>query len=168
MAFAVKGDVRIEGADALKSLLKELPQKFTEKELVRVLKQAAKPMVKDAKSRAPVGETGMLKKHIKVMKDKKKFARGNAQILFGVTKKAPHAHLVEFGTIGHFTLIKSKQVLSDGSTTFGIVNLHPGTPPRPFLRPAFDKNKDEFVATVGEEAFKIIKKAVALKRGILK
>lgn len=45
-----------------------------------------------------------------------------------------YAHLVEYGTADRAT--KGKQVMSDGGSVFGVRTK--GTPPRPFLRPAWD------------------------------
>ena len=48
---------------------------------------------------------------------------------------------MEIGTVPHTIRVKKAKVLSDGSTFFGKQVSHPGTAPRPFLRPALKRTR---------------------------
>lgn len=65
----------------------------------------------------------------------------------GPTVKAPHAHLVEFGTGPHI----------NGGLFAG--TQHPGTSPKPFARPAWDAEKDATVQRIATELAAAIDKA---------
>lgn len=101
-------------------------------------------------------ETGGLDKETAVaaMRDARRAAKGTVPMVYmyvGPTVKAPHAHLVEFGTAPH----------TNGGQFAGTD--HPGTAPQPFARPAWDEEKDATIARIakemGEEIMKAAKRA---------
>lgn len=65
----------------------------------------------------------------------------------GPTTKAPHAHLVEFGTAPHI----------NGGLFAG--SQHPGTAPQPFARPAWDAEADATLKRIATELAAEIDKA---------
>lgn len=65
----------------------------------------------------------------------------------GPTTRAPHAHLVEFGTGPHI----------NGGLFAG--SQHPGTTPQPFARPAWDAEQDAALKRIATELAAEIEKA---------
>ncbi len=79
---------------------------------------------------------------VKSMRDARRAAKGTmppVMMFVGPTVKAPHAHLVEFGTAPH---INAGQFAG---------TQHPGTSPQPFARPAWDAEKDATLARIAQE-----------------
>lgn len=79
---------------------------------------------------------------VAAMRDARRAAKGTVPPVFmyvGPTVKAPHAHLVEFGTAPHVL----------GGRFEGA--MHPGTAPQPFARPAWDEQKEAALQRIGEE-----------------
>ena len=58
-----------------------------------------------------------------------------------VYNSTPYAPAVEYGTRPHTIRVRNKKVLANrgAGQVFGKVVNHPGTPPRPMLRPAIDR-----------------------------
>jgi HK97 gp10 family phage protein len=116
--------IRIEGLKELEMRLKALPQKIAGKALYSGLMAGAEVIRKEAANRAPK-KTGRLKRNI--VKRREKAPPGlSASVVIGVRKEAFYWRFVEFGT--------SK------------------LPARPFLRPAFDTQKE---AAAGRIAAKL-------------
>lgn len=89
---------------------------------------------------------------VKAMRDARRAAKGTLPpvlMFVGPTIKAPHAHLVEFGTGPHI----------NGGLFAG--SPHPGTAPHPFARPAWDANKDAALQKIAAELAAEINKAAA-------
>ncbi len=121
-AFVVEIEGKKEFENTLRNLVKSLPNEKVEP----VMMEGAKVIADAARSKAPKGPTGNLKRSIK-----SKFLRqiGNypRSAAAAVDRKiAPHAHLIEYGT-------KPRVQKTTGRPT--------GTgPARPFFRPAVDTN----------------------------
>ncbi len=136
MAEFVK--MKVFGLKELERALEGLP-KATAKATLRVaLKKAAQPVADAAASMAPV-RTGRLSESISVRTQLSKRQRrgrkerGAVVLHIGAeTPRAPHAHLVEFGT--RFM------------------------PARPFLRPAWDGKKDGVLASIKTNLWSQIEK----------
>jgi len=121
--------VSIEGLDSLDAQIDALVKAMGPDDVEPILLKGAKQIRDYAKVNAPVGPTGNLKKSLiaKTLKrrgsamDALGLGQGNpAPAIAGVNYRiAPHAHLVEYGHGGP----------------------HPA-PAHPFLRPAWDWNKD--------------------------
>lgn len=130
------------------------------------LTKASRLVVADAKKRVPV-RTGMLKKSLRA-KVKTYPRRGVVMAIIGPSRSAvvqadfgdgklrtirpsKYAHLVEFGTKSHGVWKVKK------------LSIPPGSPPRPFLRPALEATKDaarakyaaELAPAIQQEAAKI-------------
>lgn len=125
-------DMRIEGMADLEKQLKDLEKSLNPDKVEPILLDGAKDLAAAMKANAPKGPTGNLKKSIKA-KLLKQYA-GHPAAGAGVDrKKAPHAHLVEYGT--------AQRHQKSGKST--------GTmPSKPFLRPAWDANKERITGNI--------------------
>ncbi|WP_112312253.1 HK97-gp10 family putative phage morphogenesis protein [Pseudogemmobacter bohemicus] len=149
----------MDGWEDLNKALEGLEKLSTQKAALRkALAKAAQPMADDARSRAPKGPTGNLQNSItvsgKLNKSQTRAAKGDkvkheVNLYVGPSwPKGAHAHLVEFGTAPHKN--KGKFAGSD----------HPGTSPKPFMRPAFEAGTNKLLIDLGEEMWIEINKAV--------
>ncbi|OJY34644.1 MAG: hypothetical protein BGP11_08490 [Rhodobacterales bacterium 65-51] len=89
---------------------------------------------------------------VKAMRDARRAAKGTMPpvIMFvGPTVRAPHAHLVEFGTAPHI----------NGGKFAG--SQHPGTAPQPFVRPAWDATQGRALVIITDQLRVQIDRAVA-------
>ena len=113
-----RGDVKLDGVEALERRLKTLESKVARKEAVKILKKGAPPLKREMKRLAPK-KSGALRDSIVTRRGKKRRDLGET-VLVGPRggkgkKAAPHAHLVELGTrggtytakSGSFTVFKS-------------------------------------------------------------
>lgn len=140
----MRSSVRIDGLKELDAALAELPRATGKNVLRRVGIRALAPIVADAKDRVPVDE-GDLRDSLKVTTrlskrqqrmNAKAVAEGKASVnLFAGAAALPHAHLVEFGTVN--------------------------MAPQPFMRPAWDANKDRVLQLIKDELGGEIEKAAA-------
>ena len=138
-------EAKMFGSKEVEDALKQLPKSISKSVARRVLKKAAKPVLEGAKQKAPVGPTGNLKESLiistKVTPSQKKFLESGKGVVVHVGASHPkgaHAHFLEFGTRK--------------------------MPPQPFLRPAWDSNKDKSLKIIGEEMGPFIEKAAATLR----
>lgn len=131
MADAVGMTIKVQGLDVLEKRLKALGARMSQNILRKALRAAMKPVVADAKQRAPV-KTGKLRKSIKAETGGKK---GEAYIKMGFAKGAAYGIPLELGT-----------------SFFAA---------RPMLRAALDTKQNEavaiFKARLGEEIDKAVK-----------
>ena len=114
-------DINVEGLAELERQLLKLDAMVAEDILTKALMSALLPVFKQAKADAPVGEKGNLKKSIKRVRHRAKKSRrlnvkgtisggrnaGGASLVADF-KKAPHAHLIEFGTDDRYTIGKGQ------------------------------------------------------------
>jgi HK97 gp10 family phage protein len=144
--------------------LRDLDKKAARAAVRKGLNEVTKVVTKDAKANVPKG-TGLLRKSIgrKIV-----VSRGGAKLL-GVVKPRGgakftktvngkkvnpirYAHLVEYGRVRVF--VKNKKVLAANGKFFGASAK--AVAPRPFLRPAWDKNKGAAVALVSAQVQRAI------------
>lgn len=141
--------VRIEvvNLDEWKEKLKRLDVAVSERAVVRALTAGAEIIQNDAKRRAPY-KTGTLKRSIHIEQG------DGMEVLIGTD--APYAAIQEFG--GTITPKKAKMLAFEikGELVFA----HSVTiPARPYLRPAFDENKDAAIKEVGEALAQLLEAA---------
>lgn len=123
----------ITGAKDLDKLLKRLPGKVAGRILQSSLRVGAMVIVKDARTRAPVG-TGTLRREIVARKTSRAKASGkSAEVTIGPTQDAFWGLFQEFGTRFH--------------------------PPHPWLRPAFEASKRAALDKTGKSLGMKIEKA---------
>lgn len=132
-------EVYVEGLDALKTALRELPDATARNVLRRVAKQVLQPVADRAESLAPI-QVGRLKRSIVVSdklsrRQKSQFQRTDPNdVMMHVGAGAlAQAHMMEFGT----------QDIT----------------PRPFLRPAWDSQKDAVLEEIKAKLWAEIEKA---------
>lgn len=132
----MKPSIYLKGIDALERKCDSIIKKINKEEKKILLKQAR--VVRDkVKSKAPKGPTGNLKKACYATAYA---ANSNSQALAfaGIRpRKAPHAHLVEYGHGGP----------------------HPA-PPHPFFRPAWDEVRGSVTSAVEIDLKKTVEGAV--------
>lgn len=121
----MEGNLQLHGFKELDALLKELPDEMAKKVLEQTVRAGGKIVLDAAKQKVPV-RTGRLRNSLVIKKDSGAFRRfGSVKYLVGANLSArrgltaPHAHLVEFGTVKMSA--------------------------RPFLEPAFQENKDAII-----------------------
>lgn len=167
---------KLDGLRELNKALNQLEGKVASSISRSAISAAGKDVAEAARSRVPV-ETGNLKRSIsvrtlrlgrtgyaaKVGPMKRKF-RGRVEIgagTFGsLTQIADgwYGHLVEFGTAPHLIPKRgSKVVKVNGKLVRGPVQ-HPGTPPRPFMRPAWQATKGQLVHKMGRVMWRRIER----------
>ncbi|MDP2129996.1 MAG: HK97-gp10 family putative phage morphogenesis protein [Erythrobacter sp.] len=139
---------RIEGLRELEAALADLPKTTGKNVLGRVLKKAAAATVADAQSNAP-RDTGGLSASIIVgaklngrqtsLNRQQLKNRSGVEMFIGPSyekgKGGRHGHLLEFGTVN--------------------------MPAQPFMRPAWDANKDAALRTIADDLGSEIEKAAA-------
>lgn len=169
MANNMRFDLR--GDKALIRALDALEDKVERRVLTSAVGKAARPILQSAKSKVPQ-RTGALRNSLGIKRYRSKrlpmaVAIIGPRVNFKATKKVaanigdqnikPHkyAHLVEFGTAPH--VIPGAFVGGKGPLTVS----HPGTPARPFLRPAFDQNVGRAQTVMASEIWNGIKKEAA-------
>lgn len=138
-------DETIAGGRELDAFLQQLPVKVERNILRAALRAGANEFKEGAKQGVPVDE-GDLKASIRVTTSAR---RGTVYARLRVGgKRAPHAHLVEFGTKPHKITPKKQHALSFNGRAVREVN-HPGTKAQPFMRPAADSRPPAAAAAVG-------------------
>lgn len=126
-------DVTITGVKEIDRALAQLPPKVAKKVIRQAIRQALKPVAQRAKLLAPRGETGQLKRAIKVRAMPRRRGRIGLEVRVGegdFKGETFYAAFVEYGT--------SKM------------------DKKPFMRPAFDQTKDE----ARNEAIRLIRAGI--------
>lgn len=137
--------MELHGAKRLEAALRELPKRIGKGALRRALMKAAEPVAEDARQRVAV-RTGKVRDSIqvstKLSKRQRRRMKVNPGDVFAFVGAGPsrRAHLIEFGT-GPRQHRKSGVDATGRSRT-------PGKPtgqvrPEPFMRPAWDANKEQ-------------------------
>ena len=142
---------KLEGFAEFDTMLKELGPKLARQAAGNALRAGARVIRDEAKLRVPVA-TGDLKRSIKVRTSTPRDTRQRRVNVGVFGTEGPLAHLVEFGSAPHTIEAKPGKVLADSKTrkVFGRKVSHPGTPPKPFLRPAADTKAGEALQVIGD------------------
>jgi len=140
----MKVKIRVAGWAKLVTDIDQLEKRIARGAMREALTKSGRIMTAEAKSKAPVGRTGLLKKSIKqkittVQKRNSVTARIGASTVVAGTdpltgkavKPSKYLHLVEFGTA-------SRGVYGHEGWL-----MEPGNAPKPFMRPAFEATKKE-------------------------
>lgn len=128
--------VDVRGFRDLDNLLRELPNKVAGQVLRNAVNEGARIIRDEAKSRVPV-KTGRLRRSIRTFVRRTGVSTGMA-IAIGVRGKLTHiARFLEFGAAPHVIKVKNAKALGVPGRPVRKVH-HPGSSPKPFLRPAFD------------------------------
>lgn len=133
----------LHGVKELLAMFDQLPTVSMQKTVLgNALVRAGEPIAEAARASCPVGPTGNLRRSIHVSRklnpSQRKGWRDRSVVTVYVGSNAPHAHLVEFGTVER-TLKKPRNILFNGRwvtiRSTGFVS------PNPFLRNAWDAMK---------------------------
>lgn len=145
----MKMDWKVEGFAELDRMLADLGPKVARRVATKALRAGARIVRDEARLRVPV-QTGDLKRSIKT-KSRKARVTNERTVSVGVAgTEGPLAHLVEFGSAAHTIEAAPGKILADKETgkVFGTKVSHPGTPPKPFLRPAADTKAAAAIAEI--------------------
>ena len=135
--------IKIDSSDLNKfsAILRELPDEI-KNDVRKVVKNSAFNIERNAKSSASV-KTGHLKRSIST-----KIGDMEATIHTSNLKYAP---MVEFGTRPHIIRAKNKKALYWKGASHPVKQVsHPGSKAKPYLIPAFEKEKDQFLEKLKE------------------
>lgn len=164
------GSAKVEGIEDVRQMFEDCKRAFSPNEIQNALMPAARIIRNDAKRRVAYG-TGhvsgagrsMTKRearanegvalHLRDSIFATKGRRGVYDVIAGVDlKKAPHAHLVEFGTKPHWiTPRPPKRFLRLFGKVFLSAVHHPGAKKKPFLRPAVTSTRGRVVEAIQRE-----------------
>jgi len=150
-------ELHVSGLSELDKLLKELPAKVERNIMRGAMRAGAKVFADRAKQMVPV-RSGQLRGSIKVSTRSKR-GRVSATVRAG-GKKAFYAHMVEFGTARHFIKPRKRKSLFFAGLAREVVD-HPGSTPKPFMRPALDGGQAEAVNAVADYIRKRLAKEAA-------
>ena len=135
--------IKIDSTDLNKFsvILRELPDEI-KNDVRKVVKNSAFNIERNAKSSASV-KTGHLRRSIST-----KMGDMEATIHTSNLKYAP---MVEFGTRPHIIRDKNKKALYWKGASHPVKQVnHPGSKAKPYLIPAFEKEKDQFLEKLKE------------------
>ncbi|MFV0409091.1 MAG: HK97-gp10 family putative phage morphogenesis protein [Paracoccus sp. (in: a-proteobacteria)] len=161
----MKNTVRLTGFKELEASLSNLGGAVGKRVARAALRKAVEPMRDKAKELAPV-DTGALRdsiiignrldgRQMRSLKKLSKDQRSAVEVFMGPSylkgDRGRHGHLVEFGTAPRLNggLFKGAR--------------HPGTAPQPFMRPAWDAEKDPTIERLRELLWAAIDRAAKRK-----
>lgn len=130
-------EIKVSGLKELERTLSQLPLDLQKKALGPSLRAGAQLILEQAQADVP-RDNGELAGSLEIRTHVDPGIGGVAEA--AVIVRSPKGHLIEFGTQPHEITVESKKVLADPveRRIFGRKVRHPGTPARPFLRPALD------------------------------
>ena len=136
--------VTVSGLIDLQKMLDTLPAKIEANVMRGGLRAGQKEFLAAAQENVPF-QSGDLRNSLRIKTSKRK-GKVTATLTAG-DKKAYYAHMVEFGTAQHFIKPKRRKSLFIAGIFRDIVD-HPGSTPKPFMRPAFDVAQDRSIAAM--------------------
>lgn len=157
--------IQVEGLKELQRYLHQLPQEIQKRPLRSAVAAGAKVIADAAINNAPQGETGNLRKSIYRYRSRSQSATGKETFLVGVRKgKAKfrdNARNRRLGRVG-----KTYQTQGEAYYWRFIEFGTSSQTARPFLRPAFERNKEDAVnvmknrlrQSIEQQAKKLVKK----------
>lgn len=159
---------KLEGADKLLEALKKALTKHSAKDVRKSLKRGADIIIQAAKSNVTIQDGGRLRNSIKLLPQWSKDPTGlyvAPKVIRRFTKKTSqkakdanpyYAHWWEYGTDPHDLSYQGRFV----SEKKGTRAQHPGTGPHPYMRPAYDGNKQRALDVMMEDITKLIESKV--------
>jgi HK97 gp10 family phage protein len=150
-------NVHIKGGAELNKFLQQLPAKIEQSVLRGALRAGANVVMAEAKANVPVA-SGQLRDGLKVSTSSR---RGRVTAKVKATGK--HAHIapwLEYGTAAHKITAKGKGMFFGGLFVKGVQ--HPGSRPKPFMRPALDGRAQDAVVAAAQ----YMKRRLATKNGL--
>ena len=151
-------EIRVKGLADLNKFLQQLPAKVEQSVLRGALRAGANVVMAEAKANVPV-DSGQLRDGLKVSTSSR---RGRVTAKVKATGK--HAFIapwLEYGTAAHkITAKKGKGLFFGGLFVKGVQ--HPGSRPKPFMRPALDGRAQDAVVAAAQ----YMKRRLATKNGL--
>ncbi len=151
-------EVRVKGLADLNKFLQQLPAKMEQNVMRGALRAGANVVMAEAKANVPV-DSGQLRDGLKVSTSSR---RGRVTAKVKATGK--HAFIapwLEYGTAAHkITAKKGKGLFFGGLFVKGVQ--HPGSRPKPFMRPALDGRAQDAVVAAAQ----YMKRRLATKNGL--
>lgn len=135
----------ISGGAALDALLQSLPAKMEQNVMRSALRAGAAVFLNEVKQNIPV-EHGDLRRSARITTKKNRDGSISASVKVG-NKRVFYADMVEFGTRPHTIAPRAGAMQIGGQFVAGTVP-HPGSRPRPFMRPAAEAQFSAAVAAV--------------------
>lgn len=135
----------ITGGAALDALLQSLPAKMETNVMRSALRAGAAVYLAQVKQNIPVKD-GALRQSARITTKKNRDGSVSASVKVG-NRQAFYAQMVEFGTRSHVIAPRTGRLQIGGQFVGGAVE-HPGSRPRPFMRPAADEKFTAAVAAV--------------------
>jgi len=148
----------VKGLAELQKFMDTLPPKLEANVMRSALRAGTKLIKESAVQNAPV-KSGRLRDSIRIT-TRSRGGRVSAFVKAG-GKKAFYAKWIEFGTAAHDIVAKAGKNLFFGGI-FAEKVRHPGSAPKPFLRPALDAQSSAAIAAAGN----YIKSRLETKHGI--
>ena len=154
-------EIRVKGLADLNKFLQQLPTKIEQSVLRGALRAGANVVMAEAKAQLQEAESvdsGQLRDGLKVSTSSR---RGRVTAKVKATGK--HAHIapwLEYGTAAHKITAKGKGMFFGGLFVKGVQ--HPGSRPKPFMRPALDGRAQDAVSA----AARYMKQRLATKHGL--
>ncbi len=180
MSGSVTSSVRVTGLSDLMKFFDELPAKLQNNVMRGAMREGANVVRQEAKNMAPIATPssngakkyghyrGALRDSIKVS-TRSRAGKVSAVVSAGGKNKRGadvfYVHWVEFGTAAHFIKAKANgknyagRLNYQGRKNGGALSIngkmyasvfHPGSRPKPFMRPALDSRAQQAVVAVGE------------------
>ncbi len=155
-------DFKFDGVKEFEKNVKKLGGKVAKKVVRASLKKGGTVIIKEAKNNLPA-EYDTLRRSIRsaFRKPKTSFYQ-TLKIGFTTGRDAKYngwyAHIVEGGSDAHTIKSKTGKVITAGDDTYAKKVNHPGTPARPFLRPAFDNKASAALRKFTDSLWQGIKK----------
>lgn len=128
----------------------------------KILRRAAKPMLDDMRLNAPTADNDNILNNISITTAKKWTGAGDA-VRVGVvrnkTRNLPNfsaqalASAIEYGTIQRYRSLKRSMGIVTGGSSTGKVR------PKPFIRPAYDRNINGLIHRVESDIEKEVQKS---------
>lgn len=147
--MALKASVVVENLTQIENMFDQLGQKVSNKITRKALRAGSKSMLNTTRNMAPV-DTGLMKRSLTVLALKRKAGRIGFRIGFKNV-----AQIVERSTFGRgmgpqksrFTNQSKRRHFYPAVIEYGAKN----RPAKPFMRPAFERNKDGAMKIINEE-----------------
>ena len=155
--------IKLEGISELTEAIKKALLEHPENDVRNALKRSANVIGNDAKNRVTINnsvKSGALRDSIKILPKWKGDPTGvyigprvrrRRKAKEGQRQDPYYAHWVEYGTTAHNLGYKGKFVEVTGEN-------HPGSRPKPYMRPAFDSKAGGAMQAALEDMAKMIEK----------
>ncbi len=131
----------MEGVEAMLANIKSASESIKTKVKEQVF-DSANAIRNEARSLVPV-KTARLKNSIGVNFD-------NAGFSATISTDVEYAQSIEYGSRPHVIEVKNAKVLTDGVHFFGKKVNHPGNRPMPFMNPAMESERSNFINGIKE------------------